>query len=114
MERPCRRATKMADEVYARIGAAIRARRDGADLTQAALAEMTGLKRTSITNIESGGQAITLVQIIDVARALGTDAAQLIKDAENMKLTSSTVPVNNPLASELLSRMGGPARSPSS
>jgi transcriptional regulator with XRE-family HTH domain len=103
----------MADEVYARIGAAIRARRDGADLTQASLAEMTGLKRTSITNIESGGQAITLVQLMDVARALGTDAAQLIKEAEGLRLTSPSAPANNPLASELLSQMVRPTRSAS-
>ncbi len=103
----------MADEVYARIGAAIRARRDAAGLTQSSLAEMTGLKRTSVTNIESGGQAITLLQLMEVARALGTDAGRLIKEAEGIDLPGAGASSNNPLASELLSRMRQPTRSAS-
>ena len=65
-------------DFYARVGAAIRARRAELKLTQATLATDTGLSRSSVTNIESGGQAILLHQLIDIARVLGTDAAELI------------------------------------
>ncbi len=68
----------MAADIYARIGAAIRARRAVVGLTQAMLAGETGLSRSSITNIENGGQAILLHQLIDVARALRTDPCELL------------------------------------
>ena len=100
----------MGAEVYARIGAAIRSQRDGVGLTQSALAERAGLKRTSITNIESGGQAITLGQLLDVAKALGVDAGRLIAEAETVEITPVRSPPNNPLATELLTQMSKPAR----
>lgn len=100
----------MADEVYARVGAAIRARRDAAGLTQTSLAEVSGLKRTTLTNIESGGQAITLVQLMRVADALGAKAADLIDEAERMDMSGTAARTNDTLASELLARMGGAGR----
>ncbi len=100
----------MADEVYARVGAAIRSRRDGAGMTQSVLADRTGLKRTSITNIESGGQAITLHQLLEVARALGTDAGRLLADAEKMDGSAVRSSPNHPQATELLERLGGMPR----
>lgn len=95
----------MADEVYSRVGAAIRSRRDSIGLTQSSLAGMTGLKRTSITNIESGGQAILLHQLIEVARALGTDVAELLSDAEGIAPPPPPAETARPGASELLERM---------
>lgn len=95
----------MADEVYARIGAAIRSERDDAGMTQASLADRAGLKRTSVTNIENGGQAITLRQLLDVARALGIDASKLIQAAERLGAGSIATPPNHPHASELLRQM---------
>lgn len=70
----------MAGDVYARLGAAIRSRRAAAGMTQAALASAAGLARSSITNIESGGQAILLHQLLDVARALKADPCELLAD----------------------------------
>lgn len=95
----------MADEVYSRVGAAIRSRRDSIGLTQSSLAGMTGLKRTSITNIESGGQAILLHQLIEVARALGTDVAELLSDAEGIAPPPRAPETSGPGASELLERL---------
>ena len=60
----------MADDVYAEIGGAIRARRGAIGMTQKALAELTGLSRTSITNIERGGQALLVHQLLELAKAL--------------------------------------------
>lgn len=97
----------MAADIYARIGAAIRARRGVVGLTQAMLAAETGLSRSSITNIENGGQAILLHQLVDVARALKTDACELlIAGAVNGEHDVRTeVRVGDGRATALLSRL---------
>ncbi len=59
----------MSGDVYAKVGAAIRAKRGDIGMTQSALADRTGLGRTSITNIESGTQSILLHQLLGIARA---------------------------------------------
>jgi transcriptional regulator with XRE-family HTH domain len=100
----------MTDEVYARVGAAIRARRDAEGLTQSALALASGLKRTTVTNIESGGQAVTLLQLMQVATALGTSAAGILEQAERMDISAATARPTDRLASELLARMGDAGR----
>lgn len=99
------REQKMADEVYSRVGAAIRSRRDAIGLTQSSLAELTGLKRTSITNIESGGQAVMLHQFIELARALRTDVAELLAAADTVQRPVSAPMPAGPSAAELLNRM---------
>jgi transcriptional regulator with XRE-family HTH domain len=60
----------MPKDVYLGIGNAIRARRDSIGMTQKALAELTGLSRTSITNIERGGQALLVHQLLELAKSL--------------------------------------------
>ena len=95
----------MADEVYSRVGAAIRSRRDSVGLTQSALAELTGLKRTSITNIESGGQALMLHQLIELARALKTDVAELLAVADTVERHEAAPMPAGPSATVLLDRM---------
>jgi transcriptional regulator with XRE-family HTH domain len=71
----------MAAEIYAHIGAAIRKRRDALGLSQAQLADRIGLVRTSITMIESGSQALQVHQLVDIARVLKIDPADLLADA---------------------------------
>lgn len=68
----------MADDIYAQVGATIRAKRGEIGMTQAFLASKAGLGRTSITNIENGTQAIMLHQLVSLARALRADLADLI------------------------------------
>ena len=53
------------------IGKFIRHLRKQAKLTQAELAELVGVERTSITNIESGIQALTPNKLNAIADALG-------------------------------------------
>lgn len=65
-------------EIYERIGLAVRKRRDRIGMTQATLAELTGLSRTSVTNIERGGQALLVHQLLELARALGVSPASLL------------------------------------
>jgi transcriptional regulator with XRE-family HTH domain len=76
--------THMDREVYVSVGAAIRARRDAIGMTQAHLAESAGLSRTSVTNIERGGQALLVHQLLELARVLRVSPASLLP---NTKLT---------------------------
>jgi transcriptional regulator with XRE-family HTH domain len=65
-------------EVYFSIGNAIRTRRDSLGMTQATLAEKTGLSRTSVTNIERGGQGLLVHQLLEIAKALRVAPASLL------------------------------------
>lgn len=47
-------------------------------LTQGELARMVGLTRTSITNLERGRQKCLLHTVLDIAAAVGVDAATLL------------------------------------
>lgn len=53
------------------LGQTIKALRKMRRLTQAQLADLAGLERTSITNIERGNQTLTVVTINAIAAALG-------------------------------------------
>ena len=83
----------MQRELYERIGLAIRKRRDKIGMTQGALAELTGLSRTSVTNIERGGQALLVHQLLELANALGVAPSTFLpsksaqKSAEPENLT---------------------------
>lgn len=62
------------------VGAAIRQRREGRGMSQTALAEVLGLSRTTVTNIEGGRQPISLKHVYDAARVLGTTVQQLLPE----------------------------------
>ncbi len=53
------------------LGAAIRHYRSEANLTQAELAELTGLNRTYLSNLERGLEAEQIARILRVLRQLG-------------------------------------------
>lgn len=66
---------------YAEVGARIRAARDKAGITQAALARALGVKsRTSVTNIELGRQPIYLHLLVKVAAVLNVAISTLIPE----------------------------------
>jgi len=81
---PCSHRTlapaPMAPTVYRELGQKIRARRERLGLTQDKLAAQVGLSRTSVTNVERGRQQMLVHQLIDFARALRMEAAELLKD----------------------------------
>lgn len=56
---------------WTKVGAGIRVLRDARGLTQAQLAELVGVERTSITNIEKGRQRLGLDLLDKIATALG-------------------------------------------
>lgn len=68
----------MAAEIYARIGAEIRQRRDALGMTQAQLADRIGTGRTSIAMIERGGQALLVHQLLELADALRTTPVEIL------------------------------------
>lgn len=63
---------------YAATGQRVREARLNRGLTQDALASQVSLTRTSIVNIEKGKQQILLHTIVDIARALGAEPAELL------------------------------------
>lgn len=48
-------------------------------LSQSSLAKRTGLARTTITNIESGGQSLMVHQLFDIAHALRIRPTQILE-----------------------------------
>lgn len=68
--------------VYREFGRRVRQGRGQSQLTQDMLAHQIGLSRTSVTNIESGRQAVLLHQVYDIAKALDTTAHALLPDDE--------------------------------
>jgi transcriptional regulator with XRE-family HTH domain len=61
------------------IGAAIRKRRLALGLSQEGLAEKSDLHWTYISGVERGQRNISLINIVRVARALGTTASELLE-----------------------------------
>lgn len=92
----------MASDIYTKVGAAIRSKRDELGMTQTSLADRTGLSRTSITNIEKGGQSIFLHQLVDVAKALRVDPKDFLVGLDSPN--TEVVAPSNEMA-ELLSRL---------
>lgn len=73
----------MIDEsaLYVQIGnllKSIRTNPAGRQLTQAKLADLVGLERTSITNIESGKQRVPLHVLYELCNALGVEISEVL------------------------------------
>ncbi|MBR7829909.1 helix-turn-helix transcriptional regulator [Actinospica sp. MGRD01-02] len=60
------------------MGSRIRALRGGAGLVQAQLAQMAGVSRASISNIEAGSQAPPPYRLARIAHALNVSVGELI------------------------------------
>lgn len=72
-------------------------------MTQTALAELTGLSRTTVTNIERGGQALLVHQLLELAKALGVSPENLLPSDSNAK-QSNREPVTDEIKA-LLDRL---------
>jgi transcriptional regulator with XRE-family HTH domain len=68
------------EEVYIRLGDAIRAARDKNHLTQAYVAQQVGLDRTSIINIERGRHRIQVHTLSAIANTLGVSPRDLMPE----------------------------------
>lgn len=68
-----------ADDVNAKFGAALRARRIELGLTQDGLSELCGLDRTYIGGVERGERNPTLKSVATIAEALRCTVADLLR-----------------------------------
>ncbi len=68
-------------DFYRELGRRIAAQRRVQNKTQEQLAEAIGLSRTSLTNIEKGGQRILAHTVYEIAFELGADLADLLPSA---------------------------------
>jgi transcriptional regulator with XRE-family HTH domain len=66
------------EPIYEAVGAKIREVRNAKHIIQADVAEEAGLTRQSVANIEHGRQRFMVHTLLDIARALGVDAADLL------------------------------------
>lgn len=70
-----------ADKFYETLGAAIKARREALEITQAEVGLHLGLSRTSITNIEQGRQRLLIDQFCRLADLLECERDELLRNA---------------------------------
>lgn len=76
-------ATPIPDDILRRrlaLGERIRLAREAADITQERLAEMAGLTRVSISNIETGVHSPTVDRLMMIADAVRIPLSQLVRD----------------------------------
>jgi transcriptional regulator with XRE-family HTH domain len=68
------------DAFLTEVGARIRLLREAAGMTQQQLAELVGMMRTSVANVEAGRQNLPLDRLGRFADALGVPPAALVGD----------------------------------
>ena len=69
-------------DVRERFGAAVKARREQAGMTQEELAERAGIHRTYLSDVERGGRNLSLVNIERLAKALSVRLSALFAEVE--------------------------------
>jgi transcriptional regulator with XRE-family HTH domain len=74
----------VADGIQERLGGVIKRRRLAADLSQEALAHAAGLHFTTVSLVERGKRAPTVVVVQKLAAALGTSMTALFAEAEGL------------------------------
>lgn len=75
---------KKADRIADRVAKGFAELRDQQDLSHEAIAEKTGLHRSTISLIESKKRSPTLRNCIKIANALGYELSDLLKEAEDI------------------------------
>lgn len=78
---------KRVERTYRNLGDRLRMLRHKADLSQAAVADLAGLSRASIVNIEAGRQRVLLHDVKWLASAVGATPEKLLRGifAEKVK-----------------------------
>ncbi len=92
--------------LYIEVGRRIRAAREAAGLSQEALSESVGLSRTSITNIEAGGQQMPLHVAVRIAQALDQPIDELLPPPAEPSKKQDRIPADvSPKTAALLHRL---------
>ena len=69
------------DKKLVRLGTAIRAKRKGLGVSQEALAINSGVERSNMGKIERGENNLSVLNLIRIADALDSKAADILSDA---------------------------------
>ena len=69
------------DALYAAVGSRVRRARVDAGMTQVQLADVLGISRSSVANLESGRQRISVWRLASLAQALGCSRHDLLPEA---------------------------------
>jgi len=73
------------ESIYSVFGRRLRELREQHGISQLELAEMSGLTRASIANVESGRQRVLLHQVLRFAQALQVDLNTLVPQASSLQ-----------------------------
>lgn len=98
----------MEELVYEEMGKRIRKARNSKEITQQALADLLGLTRTSVTNIEKGNQKIPVHVLYNLSMALEISPEDLLpkveslKQKQNIKIHNTEIIINDDLNEEEL------------
>jgi len=84
MDSPCAAALEPGAALYMAIADRIRAQRKCAGMSQQVLADVVGLSRASIVNIERCRQRPSIDLLYDIADALGVQAVELLPRNEDV------------------------------
>ena len=80
-------------QLYMRIGRAVKSHRNDLGVTQAELAQGIGVSRPALANIESGGQSLSIHQLLLLAARLKLESLdQLIPLGSVLLELSSSIP----------------------
>ena len=99
-------ADKNASIFYAEVGRRIRKCREDRKMSQAHLAERTGFKRTSISNVEKGRQQILVHTLCVFAQALEVPVADLMPSGGVRDISASHIDPNTVLVTQSLRKAG--------
>lgn len=81
-DRDTERAARFAEEACKRVGARLRTARVNAGLTQAEVAALIEVGRSSVANMEAGRQELTVSRLAILASVLEVDLAGLVGEGE--------------------------------
>lgn len=77
-------AKTLGTEQHKALIAMLIAKREAAGLTQAQLAEALGEYQSFVARLESGQRRVDVIELIELARILGFDAAQTVTAVEQI------------------------------
>jgi transcriptional regulator with XRE-family HTH domain len=79
---------------YEELGRRVAAAREKRDLSQQKLAELLGLSRTSVTNIEKGRQPVDIHVLVRIANTLGVALLKLVPEESLFKKPENVVDID--------------------
>jgi len=99
----------LSDALYKALGEAIRNRRESLGISQSSLARRIGSARTTVTNIEAGGQSIMIHQLMDIARALRMPVTEFLDEIDGFE-NERQEEVVDPKMENLLMKLTSPVK----